>query len=564
MEGADNYLLERFRRQEILTAPLPRRADITSLVINEPIVRSGTVAVWRNHAIEPLEPLLVPFLRTAGLDLDVVPGGYDDALTQSPASTADLDLIWFDLDRLALDDEAALAWFSSRVKHCVATSSGTALIVPISDRHTHVGAANRQLRDIPGVLCADPWEICDQANVNLIDDRTAALAGTRISRNAQIHLARALGARWLPAAFLPPVKMVAVDLDETLHRGILGENGIDGVEVTPAHLRFHHYLKELANSGVLLALISRNELADVEQLFEEKHGNYGIGLTDFSAIEVSWGSKAAAVRRAAHHVRIGEDAVVFIDDNAGELLTVGLECPAVRLVHAQPDAARTVDALRWQPGIWRWKRDDAAAIRAGDLAANQTRDQLLNDAENFDRYLEQLGVRAEIGVDVAGQLTRLADLSAKTNQFNLSLSRLTEIALAGHLQANDTHVISVGLTDRLSDSGIIALLVVRFAGELLHIEELAISCRAMGRGLESILISQALRQLPRWDDVHQVIFVARTSERNAPARKWLSEFSGLADFDGVETVAVASALFDAVALPPSVIVTAIGLSDESS
>src|SRR5690242_12785107 len=105
------YLLERFRRQEILTAPRPLRADVTALKVDAPVKLQGTVAVWRNHAIEPLEPLLDPFLLTAGLDLELALGGYDDTLALTPYSGADIDLIWYDLDRLTLDDDEVLDWF---------------------------------------------------------------------------------------------------------------------------------------------------------------------------------------------------------------------------------------------------------------------------------------------------------------------------------------------------------------------------------------------------------------------------------------------------------------------
>jgi hypothetical protein len=151
------------------------------------------------------------------------------------------------------------------------------------------------------------------------------------------------------------------------------DDGIEGVVVTPAHARLHAHLKELAARGVLLALVSRNEPEDVERLFAARRTGYGLALNDFVAVEVSWGSKADAVRCAAAAARIGEDAVVFVDDNPGELLTVGLQFTDVALVHARADADGTVEALHWQPGLWRWTGDDVASVRAGDLAANATR-----------------------------------------------------------------------------------------------------------------------------------------------------------------------------------------------
>ncbi len=229
------------------------------------------------------------------------------------------------------------------------------------------------------------------------------------------------------------------------------------------------------------------------------------------------------------------------------------------LVHAQADADRTVDALRWQSGLWRWTGDDAAAVRAGDLAANAARERLLHEAVDFDRYLEELGVRVEVGVDRPEQLTRLADLSAKTNQFNLTAARLGEADLQWAMKDEDAYVVSVALSDRLSDSGIIALLAVRSDKGGLRVVELAMSCRAMGRGLVSLLVSLALRALPCWEDVREVCFQVRDTERNLPARRWLGDIAGLGDKGApAGEVVVDRARFDEVPVPGVVAVSVLG------
>jgi FkbH-like protein len=552
-------VLERFHRQSVLTAARPRRADVTALVVDDPVRWAGSVAVWRNHAIEPLQPVLDPYCRTAGLDLDLVLGGYDDSLAVSPHPAADLHLVWFDLDRVSLGDDELLEWFTGRVERVATAAAGPVVVVPMSDRPVRTAAVVERLQGIPGVRCADPWPVCAEAGVPLVDERTAALSGSRVSREAQVHLARWLGTRWLPAAVLPSCKMVAVDLDETLHRGVLGEDGVEGVVVTPSHARLHEHLKQLAAGGVLLALVSRNEPEDVAALFAERAGDYGLGLEDFVAVEVSWGSKAEAVRRAAAAARIGEDTVVFVDDNAGELLTVGIGCPEVQLVHADVDADRTVDALRWQAGLWRWSGDEAAAVRATDLTANADRERLLEEAEDFDRYLEELGVRVAISVDREDDVARLADLSGKTNQFNLNVSRLSDVDLSRAIRDPHCNVASVALADRLSESGVIALLVARHENRRLTVSELAMSCRAMGRGLESILISQTLQALPCWEHVQEVCFLVSVTDRNLPARRWVAEVAAV-DPETVKAgaVVVRSDAIDSVVVPKSVEIVVLG------
>ena len=173
--------------------------------------------------------------------------------------------------------------------------------------------------------------------------------------------------------------------------------------------------------------------------------------------------------------------------------------------------------------------------------------------------MEELGVRAEIGVDREEQLTRLADLSAKTNQFNLTVARLGEANLQAAMRDENAYVLSVALSDRLSDSGIIALLVVRNDKGRLRVHELAVSCRAMGRGLESLLVSQALQTLPCWQDVGEVCFLVRETERNLPARRWLGDIAGLEDkVAPAGEVVVDRARFDEIPMPGGVAISVLG------
>jgi FkbH-like protein len=348
------------------------------------------------------------------------------------------------------------------------------------------------------------------------------------------------------------IKMVALDLDETLHRGVLDEDGVDGVVVTPAHARLHGLLKDLAAQGVLLALVTRNRPQDVERLFAAR-SDYGLELKDFVAVEASLGSKADALQRAVAAAKISMDAVVFVDDNPGELLIVGHQHPQVSLVRAYTDADRTAEELRWHPGLWRLTIDEAADIRVEDLVANTERESL-RAVSDFDQYLAELQVKIRVDVDCQDRLARLADLCAKTNQFNLTVSRLSETELKQAMASDSAHVVSVALCDRLSDSGVIAVLVARDRGKLLCVDELAMSCRVMGRGLEDLLFSHALRALPRWGDVRQVCFHVCETERNLAARQWLGQIIGLDGPAAGGNMLVDRWRFDAVVLPDTVTV----------
>ena len=548
----DRPYIARFERQSVLSAPKPKRAEVLQFQIQDSIQISGTLAVWRNHAIEPILPLLDVFLRHSGFLLQPSLGSYDDTLSLSPPPGSIVDLIWFDLDRLEIQNDA-LDWFTSRLELVAESASGRTIAVPVSTNPDLTAAVADRFSASNGVLCADPWPICEQYGVPLVDERYSAFAGTRISRPAQMQIARFLGTHWLPAAVLPQRKLIAVDLDETLHKGVLGEDGIEGIVVTPAHRRLHDYLKGLAEDGTMLALISRNEQEDVERLFSKRWADYGLTLDDFAEIAVSWGSKSDAIRRVAASLSIGEDSIVFVDDNIGELLSVSLDCPAVAPILAKQNADSSIDAIRWQTGLWRWSADQSAHLRVRDLRGNQERQKIRNQTRDIHRYLEELGVEVEIGVNPQDQMGRLSELSLKTNQFNLSLLRMSPLELQRSMREQDSCVVSIHLKDRISESGIIGLVVAQRDSDRLWLEELAISCRALGRGLETIVISQALRAMPWWEQVSEVAFRVRRTERNLPARQWLASLIELDEpLELPEIVRLSADLIDSINPPPSV------------
>jgi FkbH-like protein len=127
------------------------------------------------------------------------------------------------------------------------------------------------------------------------------------------------------------------------------------------------------------------------------------------------------------------------------------------------------------------------------------------------------------------QLNRLADLCNKTNQFNLSLRRFNQAEIADRLERKDACVTSVQLTDRLSDSGVIAVIVAERLGEQLIVEELCVSCRALGRQLEDTIILLALRDMPIFTGCREVAFRVQYGPRNQPAMDWLVRLLGLSE-----------------------------------
>ena len=331
-----------------------------------------------------------------------------------------------------------------------------------------------------------------------------------------------------------PRKAIAVDLDGTLYAGTLGEDGPAGVELTEGHRVLQHRLVGFRNEGMLLALVSRNEPADVEALFAERD-DFPLRLSDFSAIEVSWDDKSIAVGRVASALRIGCDSIVFVDDNPGELAGVGASLPVIT-VHAGADATQTASALEHVAGIFRWRTSVEDRLRADDLRASEVRAQIGQAASSPDDYLRSLQVQLDLLVGPRQQVARLAELSAKTNQFNLSLRRMNEAEIARRVIDAPSNVVAIRLADRLSDSGIVGMIVGSRVGRALHIDELCVSCRALGRRLEDSMLTKAVLVMAGQPAPETVIFAVRKGPRNAPARNWLAQYAGVQMDDETDAV----------------------------
>ncbi len=525
--GTASPEMQRWLAQPVLFAGKVSRRALLGLPAAPAAALHVGINVWRNHAFEPLLPLLAPYFGYGRWQADFHLGGYDDSLGFHGAQPADVELLWLDRSRLRLGAAAFVAWLHERLQALRALSTAAIVLCTWCDDAEEAAALQVVADSLPGVYFADLGAAARAEAVPLLDGRSAALAGTPLSSAAQVVLARRLACHWLPAVALPPIKALALDLDHTLHQGVLGEDGVQGVVLTPAHAELQRYARSLRERGIFLALVSRNEPADVQRLFAERN-DYPLKWADFSATEVSWGDKAEALQRIAAQLRIAPDAVLFVDDNAGELARVQARLPQLPTVHADADAGLTQRTLQHHPGLWRWKAGADDARRIADLASNAEREQLAATLPSPDEVLRHLQVSLSLAWDSSEQLQRAAELCRKTNQFNLALRRHGEAELAERMASPQASVATVKLSDRLADSGTVAVIVARREGQTLRVEDICISCRAMGRGLEDAIVLLALRGMAAFEGCTQLAFEVQETDRNGPARQWLAGLLGSA------------------------------------
>jgi FkbH-like protein len=536
-------LSERFDWQHVLFAPQPERTALLALRASWPL-QARRIRVHRNHAVESALTVLRPYLEYAGIAPEFVVSDYDDALSLALDGPADVEVIWIDYSRFGerLTPDELAVWLAGRVGALRSRTSAPVLVLDWDAgpecAATFATALATAVRHLGDVHLADRTELFEALGERYFDLDRVSLTGTRMSRQASIATARLLGSR-LTALLEPRLKAIVVDLDNTLYAGVIGEDGIEEVRLTDGHAELQERLLELRDSGVFLGVVSRNELDDVCALFDRRT-DFPLRWDDFSAQCIGWQLKSTGIARVAQTLRVDTASVLFIDDNAGELLETMQRVPRLRCLHAEADAARTAAALRHFPGLWSFGGGNEDALRVADLRANEARDRELRLAgEDMAAYYRELLIRLTVEHDSDVTIRRIAELSRKTNQFNLTFRRFAEADLHPLMSAGRWQLSTAHLEDRLTDSGVIAMAVLERQDRELVVHELCVSCRALGRRLEDLIVAQLVASGPLFDETTEVVFRFCDGPRNAPARTWLSEFAGVAIPNAREPITVA-------------------------
>jgi FkbH-like protein len=305
-----------------------------------------------------------------------------------------------------------------------------------------------------------------------------------------------LAAEWwrhLSVTALPQAKVLALDLDNTLWGGVLGEDGLTGIAVSGEHpgvyfKAFQRAVLDVAGRGVVLALVSKNNLDDVMQVFDE-HPEMLLKREHFAALRVNWESKVANLVSLAEELNLGLDSIVFLDDNPAERDAVRRSLPQVIVPELSDDPSTYADLLRAIPALERLKTSTEDLERTRFYAEERERREIQSGVESVEDFLASLGLEVEIaGIDPMS-LARAAQLTQKTNQLNLTTRRYTEAQLRERLEQPGWRGYVLRASDRFGDNGVVGVALTESAGDVCEIDTLLMSCRVIGRSIETAFLS---------------------------------------------------------------------------
>ena len=316
-------------------------------------------------------------------------------------------------------------------------------------------------------------------------------------------------------------KLIAVDLDNTLWGGVVGDDGWEALRigghdaVGEAYVDFQRALKTLSQYGVAIAVVSKNEESVAFEVFD-KHPEMVLRRADFAGWRINWRSKDQNIKELSRELNIGLESVVFIDDDAAERGRVREALPEVLVPEWPKDPARFGEALRELDCFDRSETTAEDRLRTSMYIQQRERNDSLVHAPSTDEWLCSLGIRAEIEVIGKGNIKRLIQLINKTNQMNLSTRRMTEPQLLDWLTGEQNRAaVALTVADRFGDIGLTGFVSWETVGADLEIVDFILSCRAMGRQVETLMAHLAV-EAARECNLRSVIARLMPTTRNAP------------------------------------------------
>ncbi|MEO5563750.1 MAG: HAD-IIIC family phosphatase [Chitinophagaceae bacterium] len=313
-------------------------------------------------------------------------------------------------------------------------------------------------------------------------------------------------------------KAIFIDCDNTLWGGILGEDGMDGIQCDRnakgiLYFYFQEFLLEKKKEGFILGLCSKNNEADVKAAFEEL--NMPLKWDDFLIKKVNWQNKAENLTQAAEELNIGLSSFIFIDDNEFELQSINSLLPEVTTIKL---TGQYTDFLRLtNQYVFKRKRLTKEDLgKTEQYYAEQKRNDVKASVGSFEDYVKSLEIKLDVVINNKNEFPRLSQLTEKTNQFNFNKEAFTITQLEKFV-SDGSFIYSLKVADKFGDYGLVGLILMEVSGKNAVMRNFLMSCRALGRLIENDFFNQVKADLAgKGIELKDVLF--KETAKNAPAK----------------------------------------------
>jgi FkbH-like protein len=293
-------------------------------------------------------------------------------------------------------------------------------------------------------------------------------------------------------------KCLILDLDNTLWGGVIGDDGLDGIALSPGDARGESFraIQEMAldlrRRGVVLAVCSKNDDTIARTPFRS-HPEMLLKETDLAVFAANWDDKATNIERIARQLELGLDAMVLLDDNPVERAQVRAALPQVAVPEVGDDPSaypRILLSAGYFDSVGFTQED---LTRAQSYTSNAERAQALEGARNLDDFLRSLQMEVEFARFNTRGRKRISQLINKTNQFNVTTRRYTEQQVAALEESSDHYTLQVTVRDKFGDNGMIGVVICARTPEQWNVDTWLMSCRVLNRGVEQAVCNRVAR-----------------------------------------------------------------------
>jgi FkbH-like protein len=310
-----------------------------------------------------------------------------------------------------------------------------------------------------------------------------------------------------------------LDGDQTLWDGVCGEDGPLGIEITPARRAIQEFMVEQHDSGMLLCLCSKNNEEDVVQVFEQRT-EMVFQRRHLVAWRVNWKRKSENIRSLAEELQVGLDSFIFIDDDPIECAEVQANCPEVLTLQLPGNPEILPKFLR---NLWVFDRGsitEEGGKRTALYRESFQREQFRKQAPSFEEFLAGLRLKIQISTLAPHQLSRVSELTNRTNQFNFTTIRRSEVELKQFCELEGAECLVVHVKDRFGNYGFVGVVIFKAHGGAMTLDTFLLSCRALGRRVQHRMLAR-LGEIARERGLERIDIRYIRTAKNQPALDFL-------------------------------------------
>ncbi len=494
--------------------------------------RERTITLAATFTAEPVERALRFWLEEVDLPARIVFAPYGQVFQEllNPAglfarNRKGVNVALVRIEDWKRDDAAQSAADLLRALRAAAASSATPLLLCLcpcaADDEELRGLEEslaREAEEIPGVHVVRSAELARLYPVAEPFDPHADALGHIPYTPALFTALGTLLARRIHGLETPPYKVIALDCDQTLWKGVCGEDGPFGIEIDPPRRALQELMVARHAAGMLLCLCSKNNPEDVREVFARRP-EMPLRWEHFTAHRLNWSSKAENLRSLAAELGLGLDSFVFVDDNPVECAEVQAACPEVLTVELpEPEQIPRFLHHVWAFDRLRITEDDRR--RAEVYRQNRERERLRETSFSLAEFLADLRLEVDLLPLTPECLPRAAQLTQRTNQLNLTTIRRSEAELAALCASGAREGRVIAVRDRFGEYGLVGLLLFSGDREALDVETFLLSCRVLGRGVERRVLAE-LGRLAHARGLRRIELRFVPTAKNRPALEFL-------------------------------------------